>query len=260
LHHAHIDKFAYGDSPVHRLDARVKLLSAIVFTAIVISLPRQSVSILACYAVWPFAMLVVGGIPILFAVRHIATISPFVLVLGLAMPLYAKAPAEAAFGPWHWVTTEGWLRCGAVVGKFVVTMATLIALVSTTRFSDLLAGMERMGMPRMLAVQIGFLYRYIFVLIDRAHHILRARAGRRVGRLGARRELAVGAAMIGSLLIRSVDSAERIGIAMAARGFDGRFRTVRTMRTSWRDAVFAAIFAVAMIVLQVVLGPALLQG
>ena len=50
MHHAHIDKFAYGDSPIHRLDSRVKFLAVIVFTAAVISLPRTAVSVLFCYA------------------------------------------------------------------------------------------------------------------------------------------------------------------------------------------------------------------
>ena len=67
-------------------------------------------------------------------------------------------------------------------------MAALIALVCTTRFSDLLCGMEKMGMPQILVNQLGFLYRYIFVLIDKAHHILRARASRKLRNLGFAKE------------------------------------------------------------------------
>jgi len=47
MHHAHIDKFAYQDSAIHRLDSRVKFLVVLVFTAVVISLPQSSLSILA---------------------------------------------------------------------------------------------------------------------------------------------------------------------------------------------------------------------
>ena len=77
-------------------------------------------------------------------------------------------------------STLGWLRCFTIIGKFIVTMLALMALVSTTRFNNLLTGLQRLGFPSLLVIQLGFLYRYIFVLIDRAHHILRARAGRRL--------------------------------------------------------------------------------
>ena len=86
MHHAHIDKFAYLDSPIHRLDSRVKLIAVVVFTMFVIAVPRYSVSVLALYAIGPFAMLVIGKIPLRFAAKHILTVSPFVLVLGGKLP------------------------------------------------------------------------------------------------------------------------------------------------------------------------------
>jgi cobalt/nickel transport system permease protein len=241
---------------VHRLDARVKLIATIIFTVFVLLLPRTSVSVLACYAVWPFALLVLGRIPLAFVAKHILMVSPFIAVLALAMPFYVRTPADVVFGPFNWTTTEGWLRCGAVAGKFFVTMAALIALVSTTRFSDLLAAMEGMGMPGMLVTQLGFLYRYIFVLIDRVHHMLRARSARRLRNLGLRRELAMAAAMIGSLLAHSVDSASRISLAMEGRGFDGEFRATKQMKLGLRDVVFGIIFCCVLLLLHALIRPA----
>jgi len=257
MHHAHIDKFAYLDSPIHRLDARVKLVATVVFTVFVLLLPRQGVSVLLCYAIWPFALLVLGNVPIRFVLRHILIVSPFIAVLALAMPFYSQAPVSIAFGPFAWTTTSGWLRCAAIMGKFFVTMALLIALVSTTRFADLLAAMEKMGMPAVLVMQLGFLYRYIFVLIDRAHHMLRARAGRRLRYLGPKRELATAGAMVGSLLMHSIDTAGRVNIAMEARGFDGQFRTIRRMKMAGRDLIFAAIFVFVILLLHTVIRPAM---
>jgi cobalt/nickel transport system permease protein len=256
VHHAHIDKFAYRDSPIHRLDARVKLIVAVVYTVLVLILPRHGVSVLACYAVWPFAILAIGGIPYRFVLRHIATILPFVTVLALAMPLYDRTPVDVAFGPFHWTTTTGWLRCGTIISKFIVTMTALIGLVSTTRFSDLLAAMERMGMPQILVIQLGFLYGYIFILVDRIHHMLRARASRRLRNLGPRLELRIAGAMVGSLMLQSVDTAGMVGMAMEARGFDGEFRTIRTMGLTIADGIFSVTFLAVAVVLQFVVRPA----
>ena len=257
MHHAHIDKFAYQDSPVHRLDSRVKFIAVLIFTAVVISLPRSSPGILACYAIGPFTILVWAKIPLRFAFKQILLVSPFVCVLALSCPLYDKTPVTVAFGPFLWQTSLGWMRSFTILGKFIVTMLALIALVSTTRFSDLLAGLQRLGLPKLLVIQLGFLYRYIFVLIDRAHHILRARAGRALANLGFKAELKIAAAMLGSLLIRSLDTAEHINIAMQARGFDGSWRTLSKLKIRRFDLLFAIVAASFLLALHFFVRPVL---
>jgi cobalt/nickel transport system permease protein len=257
MHHAHIDKFSYQDSPIHRLDSRVKFIVVLIFTAVVISLPRTSPSILACYAVGPFAILVLGKIPLKFALKHILLVSPFVLVLALSCPLYDRTSVTVAFGPFSWQSSLGWMRCFVILGKFVVTMMALIALVSTTRFSDLLTGLQRLGLPKLLIIQLGFLYRYIFVLIDRAHHILRARAARKLRNLGLKAELKIAAAMVGSLFVRSIDTAEHINIAMQARGFDGSWHTLSKLRIRRYDLLFFLTAASFMLGLYLFVKPVL---
>jgi cobalt/nickel transport system permease protein len=241
MHHAYIDKFAYQDSPIHRLDSRAKFVVLLIFTAVVVSLPRTSLSILFCYAVGPVAVLVLAKIPLRFVFKQILLVSPFVLVLALSCPLYDKTPVRVAFGPFFWGTTFGWVRCFVILGKFIVTMLALISLVSTTRFGDLLTGLQKLGLPKLLIIQLGFLYRYIFVLIDKVHHILRARNVRRLKNLGFKRELKIASAMVGSLLIRSIDTAERINIAMQARGFDRTWHSLSKLQIRRCDLLFAFI-------------------
>jgi cobalt/nickel transport system permease protein len=182
-----------------------------------------------------------GGIPLRFVLKHILYVSPFVLVMAFTGPWYDRTVATVVFGPWVWHTTVGWLRCWGILSKFVVTMLALIALISTTRFANLLAGLQRLGMPRLLVIQMGFLYRYIFLLIDSAHHILRARAARSAGGVAFGREVKVAAAMVGSLFVRSIDAAEHINAAMQARGFDGNWRTINRLEVRIADYVFIVI-------------------
>ena len=249
MHHAHIDKFSFKDSPIHRLDSRVKFLVVLIFTAVVLSLPFPSISILFCYAVGPFTILVLGRIPLKFAFKQILLVSPFILVLALSCPFYDRNPVSAAFGPFVWQTSTGWLRCFSILGKFIVTMLALIALVSTTRFADLLTALQKLGVPKLLIIQLGFLYRYIFVLIDRAHQILRARSGRKLRYLGFNAELKTASSMLGSLFIRSIDTAEHINIAMQARGFDGNWHSLSKLQFSRCDLLFILVSTVFILVL-----------
>ncbi|RKY10848.1 MAG: cobalt ECF transporter T component CbiQ [Planctomycetota bacterium] len=250
MHHAQIDRLAYQASPIHALDARVKLVCALIFSIFVISLPATSVSILACYAIWPFAVLVIAGVPISFVLKHILIVSPFILVLALSSLLYDKAVVTVAFGPWRWETTGGVCRCFSIFGKFIITMAALVGLVATTRFSDLLAAMAKLGVPHLLVVQLGFLYRYIFMLIDRGSHVLRARAGRKLRNLGLADEVKTTAAIVGSIFIGSIDLAGRVNMAMQGRGFDGRFHRLTEMRITGADFLFAAILTLYLVALQ----------
>ena len=86
MHHAHIDKFAYQDSVIHRLDSRVKFIALVLYTAVVISLPRHSIVLLSIYAVGPFTVLVLGAIPLRFVFKQILLVSPFIIVLALTCP------------------------------------------------------------------------------------------------------------------------------------------------------------------------------
>ena len=257
MHHAYLDKFAYQDSPVHRLDSRVKFIALVTFTVAVLSLPRTSISILTCYAIGPFAVLAIGGIPLRFVFKHILLVSPFVAVLALSCPLYDKTMVPAYFGPCTFEISKGWLRCFAILGKFIVTMLALISLVSTTRFSNLLVGLQKLGTPELLVIQLGFLYRYIFVLIDKVQHMLRARASRRLRNLGFRQEFRIASSMVGSILVRSIDTAENINIAMQGRGFDGRWRSLHRPRISSNDWVFAAVVCCFLLTLEFFIKPVL---
>jgi len=240
MHHARIDRLACRQTPLHRLDSRTKLLATLAFTAFVIALPPKSVSMVVCAAVWPLAILVLGEVPLGFVGRHILIVSPFVAVLAAWTALYDRTAVHVAFGPLAFDTTEGVLRCTSIVARFIVTMAALIGLVATTRFTDLLAGLKRLGVPGILVMQLGFLHRYIFLLIDRAEDMLRARAGRKLRNLGFNREIRTAAAMIATLCLNSIEMSWRISRAMQARGFDGTSHTLNTMRLRRGDWVFAA--------------------
>jgi cobalt/nickel transport system permease protein len=255
MHHAHIDRFAYQDSPIHRLDSRVKLIIVLVFTGLVVSLPKASVAVPLCYGLGPFIMLVLANIPLRFVIKHILLICPFILVLALSCVLYDRIPTTVRFGPFLWNMSCGWLRCFAIIMKYMVSMLALITLISTTPFGDLLVGLQRLKVPSPLIIQLGFLYRYIFVVIDSAHHMLRARNTRKIRFLGWKMEIRVAGSMVGALLMRSLDTAERISQAMQARGFSGRWHTLSDARIGRGDWIFSLLAVMYMLGLRLIFRP-----
>jgi cobalt/nickel transport system permease protein len=174
MHHHFIDRFAMGNSPIHRLDARAKLLSVLCYTVVLISFGRYSIACLAPMALLPLTLLWFGGVPVWFALRRVAILSPFILMLVLMSPIYDRAPHAVTFGPWNYTLSGGWLTAGNITIKFAFGVLALTAMMCTTRFALLLEAMRRLGMPQVIVVQLGFLYHYIFVLIDEAMRVRRA--------------------------------------------------------------------------------------
>ena len=87
-------------------------------------------------------------------------------------------------------------------------------------------------------MNLSFLYRYIFVLTEEAMRMKQARDCRRVGRAPFREELKILSSMLGTLLIRSFERAERMHSRHAVPRLCGDFPVVSPRKFSWRDLAF----------------------
>ncbi|MFH1022143.1 MAG: cobalt ECF transporter T component CbiQ [Planctomycetota bacterium] len=240
MHHAYLDHYADGDSPVHRLDPRAKLVAALAFTVAVVSAGRYAAGGLLPFVIFPFGMIVFGGVPGRFVLGRLAWGAPFVLMMALLNPLYDATPVAVRFGGGEFVLRRGWISGAGILLKYILAGAAVMAVVSTTKFGDLLKGLRSLGLPRPFILQLAFVYRYIFVLADEAMRMRRAARGRGYPGRAVRGRLRMWGGVTASLLLRTIERGQRIHLAMAARGFDGEVRVLAPSAFGWRDAVFTA--------------------
>lgn len=71
---------------------------------------------------------------------------------------------------------------------------------------------------------LSFMYRYIFILWDESARLRHARDARDFGRSSRFKIWTSNAQLIGLLLLRAMERAERTHHAMLARGWDGSIR------------------------------------
>jgi len=239
-----MDELGRLDTPIHRIDARAKVITTLVFIVAVMSFPRYEVSALMPFFLYPFALIALGRISPGYIFRKILVAAPFALVIGMFNPLLDHRTV-ASVGVWP--ISGGWLSFASIMLRFFLTVSAALALIACTGINRLGAGLERMCVPRVFVVQLLFLYRYLFVVADEGGRMRRSLELRSAGPRSLR--LRVYGSLVGHLLLRSMARADRVYRAMTARGFDGEIRVLRQASFRWTDWVFAgswtAFFAVA---------------
>jgi cobalt/nickel transport system permease protein len=234
MKHSFIDRYAQLDSPLHILEPRSKLLAFTALIICVLSIPHGHGSLFVAYFFATAIMMGVSQIPLSFIVGRTLLILPFIVLASLA-------------APW-----KGLSGLGALFVRAVLCLILLILLTNTTRFVELLRGLRKLGCPQVLVMNLSFLYRYLFVLTEEAMRMKQARDCRRVGRAPFIEELKILSSMLGTLLIRSFERAERMHGAMLSRGYSGEFPVILPRNFSWRDLAFLTIVT-AFIVLTILI-------
>lgn len=238
-----LDQLAQQQTPVHRLDPRAKVLATMAFLMAVVSFPKYEVAGLLPFLVYPIMFATVGQLPLGLILRKVLVVAPFALMVGMFNPFFDRE-ILVRFGPLG--ISGGWVSFTSIMLRFCLTIGMAFLLIATTSFQGLCYALLRLGLPKILTVQLLFLYRYIFVLVGEAMRVVRARslrsfAGRGLG-------IGVFASVVGHLLLRTLQRAQRVHLAMLSRGFDGEVRMLRPMHFKGTDLVFVlgwwAAFAV----------------
>jgi len=244
MHHAYLDKFATRDSPVHRRDPRAKTAAFLALLAAAILVPPGTWWPFASVAVIVVALWAVSSVPVVYLLKRVVVLSPFIIFSLVLFPvLYdGRAVWTARLGPWRMsVTREGLELAGNVAAKFVLGVLILGLLFSVTRFQHFLYALSRLRVPQLLVMQLGFLYRYLFVVLDEAERMLRAREARSAG-LGGPRLWRSAAGLVGTLFLRSYHRSQRVYWAMLARGFNGEVHVLGRLRWQAADTLFVSCF------------------
>jgi cobalt/nickel transport system permease protein len=148
-------------------------------------------------ALWPLARM-----PVVYALRRLLVLEFF--ILGIALLSLLTPSATAVFF--------------AALIKSNLCVFSMLLLTWTTPFHDILQELRRLRLATVMLTTLALMYRYLPVLVEESHRMQRARASRTFShqRRLAWRNLSL---ILGQLFIRSADRAERIYLAMCARGW-----------------------------------------
>lgn len=228
-----MDVISNQNTPIHRLDPRSKIISTLLFIICIVSFGQYEISALIPFIVYPIVLIELGKLPLRYLLKKILFAAPFAVFIGIFNPImdreiYIRIGAIAFSG--------GWISFGTIMLKFLLTAGAALILIACTGFNSICAALQKMRIPQPFVIQLLFLYRYLFVLVEEATRMSRARSLRTF--CGKGTGIKVFSSMAGNFLLRTTNRAQRIHLAMLCRGFDGTLRHFVPLKFGTRDIFF----------------------
>ena len=250
------ERYEAGDSRLHRLDARVKVVVALLLILGILLTPERAL------IAYPLLWALIAGL----AAAGSVGIGRLARLGGLALPFVLTSVALPFTLPGHpilligglTVSDAGLLRFGSILLKSWLSVQAALLLALTTPFTDLLWAFSSLHVPETLIAIIGFMYRYLYTLSDEAQRLMRARSARSAALPGHKsgggliwRARSAGG-MVGNLFLRSYERSERVYAAMLARGYDGRLDRLDAPPLSRRAIVSGSLPLVLLVGIELV--------
>jgi cobalt/nickel transport system permease protein len=204
-----------GQGPLHRLDARVKLIASLGFVVAVVAFPFWSWRPLGGAAMVLALLVGLSGVPAGLLLRRGFAVFPVVVLL--AAIIAPSHPMARELGPWRVGLT--------IVAKNLLTILAVLLLAHVTPFRKILAALEWFRVPTALVATLHLMYRYLFVLVDQLGRMARARRSRSFSN-SRWADWPRTSGLIAALMLRSFERGERVHSAMIARGWDGTIRSL----------------------------------
>lgn len=246
-----------GDSPVHRLDARVKIL--LTMTYVVLLFLVKNFTGFALFAVFTAAVILVSKIPFRFVIKGLKPLLFIIVFTGIINVF--MTPGTIAFTvPYTWITAtwEGIYMAVFMVIRlsFLIVGTSLLTLTSspitlTDGIEHLLSPFKKIGVPaHELAMMMTIAIRFIPTLMEETEKIMKAQTSRgadfETGNILKRAKAMV--PILVPLFISSFRRADELALAMECRcynGGSGRTR-MKQLEITRRDILCTVVALVCM--------------
>ena len=240
----HLEEFADGSSALHRMDPRVKFLTAgplLVLTALSVGLRGPAFALLVAVV-----LAVVAELDLKKLLERLIVVNAFVLVVWMFLPFSQPGETVFSFGQIT-ASREGLIFALQITLKTNAIVLATIAVFGTTEAMSLAHALVHLRAPVKLVYLFFFFYRYVSVLHE---EYTRLREAMRVRCFMARPGMhtyGTFANLIGMLIVRSFERSERIYEAMLLRGFHGHFPVIGHFHLHRVDYVMGILLLIASI-------------
>lgn len=172
-----------GDSWIHRLDPRTKIIGTLLFISAVFM--AFSYTAYGVVLIFTLACILISGVPLAMMLKSLKPLWMIIILTGVIHAFSTPGTEVVSFGPFH-ITEEGIQQAVMMSARLVFLILVSSLLTFTTSPIALTDGIERllkpfqkMGLPaHELAMMMTIALRFIPTLLDETDRIMKAQAAR----------------------------------------------------------------------------------
>ncbi|MCD8500868.1 MAG: energy-coupling factor transporter transmembrane protein EcfT [Bacillaceae bacterium] len=240
--HVIIGQYVSGDSIVHRLDARAKIMTTFWFVVIVF-LANNFVSYLFLFLTAILAIFL-SKINLIYVYKGLRPVFLLVLIMFLVHGFYTKE-GEVLFSIGSVAIYSGGITQGAFIASrllLLIMMTTILTLTTspitlTDGLETLFSPLSKVKVPvHEIALMMSISLRFIPTLLQETEKIVKAQSARGAnfteGTIFKRAKAVI--PLLVPLFIQSFKRAEDLAIAMEARGYRGGEGRTKYRELTWK--------------------------
>ena len=253
LNNIMIGQYFPGDSFLHRMDARVKILLLLILLIEVFVFTSAPVYLLMTGIT--FLLIMTSKVPVRMGLRSLKPLW-WIILFTFVLHLFSH-PGREIYRIWQFVITQEGVEQGALISvrlMLLIILSTLLTFTTsplklTDALESLLSPFKRLGLPaHELAMMMTIALRFIPTLISETDKIMKAQQSRGAdfvtGSIMSRLKNMV--PILVPLFLSAFRRADDLALAMEARcyrGGEGRTR-MKEMKLGRLDYVAIGVFAV----------------
>lgn len=231
----------------------MKIAAVLAFIVVSVATPITQWQAFIAYFVAIFAVSIVAKIPTFTLLTRALIEIPFIF-FAILMPFFG-AGERFEIGPLN-LYRESLLAAAAIVVKGTLGVLSAVVLSTSTTARELLRGLEKLYLPKLMVQIAAFMLRYVNVINDEMERMKIARESRGFIATGIK-DWKVLATAASALFIRSYERGERVHLAMLSRGYTGVLPHDQsegaTLRI-WAQGLSLPIFAAVILIVTSVIG------
>jgi cobalt/nickel transport system permease protein len=240
------EPFASGNSFVHQLDPRIRLMSAGVYS-IDVALSRDFQALTSALLI-SFVLIMLAQLSAREIIKRIIMVNSLIVLLWLVLPLTFQRSVALSIGPLT-VHQAGIIMAAQITLKSNAILLALIALVASMNSSTLGYSLSWLLVPDKIVHLLLMTYRYVFLIEQEYQRLIRAAQIRGFRPRTNLHTYKTYAHIIGMLLVRSAVRADRVYNAMVCRGFKSKFYCLHEFNFGRKEWLFGTAMGSVMAVL-----------
>ena len=238
------EPFASGNSMIHRLDPRVRIVFAAAF-AVAVALSYEFATLVTALLI-SCLFIPLAGLNAREVTKKILLVNGLILFFWIVLPFTYKGQPLFHIGPFT-AYRPGIILSAQVTLKSNDILTACIGLVATMSVSSLGYALDRLRIPGKIVHLLLLTYRYIFVIEQEYQRLMTAAKVRSFRPKTNLHTYKTYAYLVGMLFVRASDRAERVHQAMQCRGFKGKFYCLREFSLCLPDWIWIAAMSIIII-------------